>query len=252
MKNIYILAFLSIFVLVGCSDNRPTNSEIKTSSDVSSSSNSTSWFVPSPKENNTIADLTRKNFYVIFDGSGSMEGSGCADGSTKEVVSKDALKKFAKAIHPDYNLGLLVFDGAGITERVSLATANRDLFITKVYEADTNSGTPLRTAITRGVAKLKAQAGNQLGYGEYHLVVITDGDAGMSEDPTNIVNDTVRNTPIEIHTMGFCIGENHALNQPKKTFYVSANSADELVKGLEEVSSETSSFEDIATNTFSK
>jgi len=254
MKNIYILSFLSIFVLVGCMEDRLTNSQIKTSSVASSESEIkvTSWFVPSPKENSTIEDLTRKNFYVIFDGSGSMGGSGCADGSTKEVVAKNALKKFAKSINPNYNLGLLVFDGAGVTERVTLATGNRDLFVQKVFESDTNSGTPLKTAMNRGIAKLKQQAGNQLGYGEYHLVVITDGEAGVGEDPTSVVDEAVGNTPIEIHTMGFCIGENHALNQPNKTFYVSANSAEELMKGLSEVSSETSSFEDIATNTFSK
>ena len=53
----------------------------------------------------------------------------------------------------------------------------------------------------------RAQRIAQLGYGEYHLVVVTDGEA-TGEDPTRRRRtDPDRESPVVLHTIGFCIGD---------------------------------------------
>jgi hypothetical protein len=49
-------------------------------------------------------------------------------------------------------------------------------------------------------------------------------------------------SPITLHTIGFCIGERHVLNQPGRTIYRAANDAAELRAGLQAVLAEAESF----------
>jgi hypothetical protein len=87
------------------------------------------------------------------------------------------------------------------------------------------------------------RAAAQLGYGEYHLVVVTDGEANQGEDPRAIVDVITRKSPIVVHTIGFCIGQNHSLNQPGKTVYRAADNPEDLERGLAEVLAEAPSFD---------
>jgi Ca-activated chloride channel homolog len=187
-----------------------------------------------------VDDLTKKNFYVVLDGSGSMNES--IGREVKIVSAKAAVKRFASKVPADANLGLLAFDGKGTSERVPLGTGNRPFFHQKVDEVDTRSGTPLRSAITKAYEHIKAQAAKQLGYGEYHLVIVTDGEAEAGEDPRSIVNDILARSPVVIHTIGFGIGEGHSLNQKGRVFYKAANDAKALERGLEGVLAEADSF----------
>jgi hypothetical protein len=54
----------------------------------------------------------------------------------------------------------------------------------------------------------------------------------------------LKTTPINIYSIGFCIGENHALNQPGRTFYKAADNPAALRKGLEEVLAESETFDE--------
>jgi Mg-chelatase subunit ChlD len=189
-------------------------------------------------------NLTAKNYYIVFDGSGSMLDPDCADGSNKSEVAKKAVGDFSKSIPKDANLGLLVFDTQGITERVPLGTENREVFTEQVNIVSPGGSTPLRSAITQAVAQLTEQGRRQFGYGEYHLVVVTDGEANPnSENPASIVAQTLESSPIVIHTIGFCIGETHSLNQKGRTIYHPANNPGELAQGLKEVLAESEQFD---------
>ena len=204
------------------------------------------WPPPDPegKPVTLAPNYTAKNYYIIFDGSGSMDDSHCADGSTKILVAKKAVADFAKSIPEDANLGLLAFDLQGISERLPLGTGNREPFIEAVNAVDPGDATPLKSAIRLGVDRLTAQARQQLGYGEYHLVVVTDGEANPDgENPSAAVDWTLKTSPILIHTIGFCIGEAHSLNQPGRTIYHAANNPDDLTSGLKEVLAESESFD---------
>ena len=181
-----------------------------------------------------------RNYYVILDGSGSMADSGCSGSLSKMDAAKEALARFAGVVPRKAQLGLLAFDQHGVSERVALGLDNRDRFVEEVRKVSAGGQTPLKSSIAAGVARLEEAARRQLGYGEYNLVVVTDGEAVPgSEDPRGVVNDVLGRSPVAIHTIGFCIGSNHSLNQPGRTLYKAAQNPDELKAGLEDVLAES-------------
>ncbi|MCK4493999.1 MAG: VWA domain-containing protein, partial [Methylococcales bacterium] len=180
--------------------------------------------------------------YIILDGSGSMEGSQCAEGSNKMVVAKTAIMQFSQKISAEANVGLYSFDERGRGELFSLSTENKALFYTQIKEIVPGGGTPLATAIDQGYQRLMVQANQQLGYGEYHLVIVTDGIASNNEDPSQILNTILTQSPVMVHSIGFCLDDNHVLNQAGLTTYTAANNAEELNQGLQAVLSESPTF----------
>lgn len=188
------------------------------------------------------ADLFAANYYVVFDGSGSMNEQGCSGGDTKIRVAKAALVAFARSVPAQANLGLQVFDATGVRERLPLGTGNRDQFTRLVNEVRANAGTPLKEAVRQAYLKLQEQGARQLGYGEYHLVIVTDGQADTGQDPTSEVNRLLTESPIVVQTIGFCIGTKHSLNQPGRTIYRAADNAQELTQGLADVLAEAPQF----------
>jgi Ca-activated chloride channel family protein len=204
---------------------------------------STSWppladgVLPAP-------DLTASNYYIVLDGSGSMRRSQCSGGSTKIRAALSALNRFVGSVPANANLGLAVFDDTDLSERVPLAVGNRDAFAAALRKVEAGQGTPLRSAIDIGFEKLTEQAQRQLGYGEYHLVVVTDGDPDpASEDPTDSVQAILEQSPVVLHTIGFCLGTDHVLNQPGRTLYMAADSPEQLDQGLASVLAEAPSFD---------
>jgi len=96
--------------------------------------------------------------------------------------------------------------------------------------------------VTRAYRKLTEQAARQLGYGEYHLVIVTDGEASQGQDPTSAVNRLLAQSPIVVHTIGFCIRTQHSLNLPGRALYRPADNPGELRRELAEVLAEAPSF----------
>ena len=191
-------------------------------------------------------NVVRNNFMIVYDGSGSMADPdpkcGVPDGQMKHSEGVAAVKAFADAVPQEANLGLLVFDQTGTSVRVKLGES-RDKFHEQVKSIAVGQGTPLRSATLSGYHELTAQAQRQFGYGRYSLIIITDGAASSGQDPTRVVNDIVDQTPIEVWAVGFCLGEGHSLNQPGRTFYVSANSPQDLIEGLKGVLAESDSLD---------
>jgi Mg-chelatase subunit ChlD len=112
-----------------------------------------------------------------------------------------------------------------------------------VGEVQAASGTPLAHAIELAYGKLLEQAQRQLGYGEYNLVVVTDGHASEGQDPTGVVNRILDESPVALHTIGFCISAEHALNQPGRAVYRAADNPRALGEGLGAVLAEAPSFD---------
>ena len=190
-------------------------------------------------------DLTR-NFYVIFDGSGSMDerpGGECrGDQSFTRKIdgAKWALQEFVKKVPANANLGLYVFDDDGREERVQLGQNNRDTFLAAVEEIQQGGGTPLAEAITFGTDRLVKQYAQQLGYGEYRLVVVTDGEA----DSIPRASEYAIAHNAAIYAIGLCIGERHPLREYAVS-YRAADSMADLSRGLEETLAETDVFDDV-------
>ena len=108
--------------------------------------------------------------------------------------------------------------------------------------AATGGGTPLSSAIEIAYKSLTAQAKKQLGYGDYHLVVVTDGVANTGYEPDNVLAKILTESPVVVHTIGFCISTRHSLNQPGRTIYNTAQDYESLRKGLQSVLAEAPEF----------
>jgi Ca-activated chloride channel homolog len=187
-------------------------------------------------------NLFARNYYIVLDASGSMNEKGCSGEVSKIVAAKEALNAFVATLPADANLGLQVFDGRGINEWLPLGVNNRPEFIRQLGTVRANASTPLRGAITGAYDKLIAQGARQLGYGEYHLVIVTDGHADQGQDPTGIVNRILTESPVVVQTIGFCIGSKHSLNQAGRTIYRAADNVESLRQGLADVLAEAPQF----------
>ena len=191
-------------------------------------------------------DMTKAlnvNYELVFDGSGSMLEVECSGRQRKIDVAVTAVERFVAQVPDGANLGLVAFDRGGLDERAPLGP-DRRAFARALDQVRAGDDTPLRSAITLAYGKLEQQAISQLGYGEYHLVVVTDGVPDPeSEDPRGIVDTIVGESPVVVHTVGFCLGEDHALNQPGKTYYAAADSPQALQQELAQVLAEAPSFD---------
>jgi len=175
-----------------------------------------------------------KNYYIIFDGSGSMAGE-------KIEIAKKAFIRFIKSIPDKSNIGLTSFDASGFHERAPLGSPKNKI-IEEVNKIRAGGSTPLGGCIEIAYQKLGLQAKKQMGYGEYTLIILTDGQATDGSKMGEAVDLILKETPIAIHTIGLKIGTGHALNQPGRIYYKAAENSEELSKGLESVLAETENF----------
>tara|TARA_Y100001960_G_C14784189_1_gene890247 strand:- start:31686 stop:32498 length:813 start_codon:yes stop_codon:yes gene_type:complete len=197
------------------------------------------------KVTGTVEESERqdKNFYFVIDGSGSMDASSCEGDGNKIDIAKRAVVDYSKTLG-DSNIGLVVFDSNGINERFSLSKINHSEFRNQVNSIVAGSGTPLESSIKIAYDKLKSQASMQGSNGEYNLVIVTDGEANSGEDPTSIVNEIGYKSPVNITTIGFCIGDRHSLNNKELVHYYAASDYTSILAGLKEVQSEGENISD--------
>jgi len=199
-------------------------------------------FLQDNKQNQVADNLLASNIYIVFDASGSMGEGGCSGGEAKILVAKRAVLEFAKSIPGNVNLGLVAFDSSGTRERLPLSPLNNEALESTVGSVSFGGGTPLSAAMRIGYEALTEQGKKQLGYGEYHLLVVTDGRANNVQELNREVHRILKKSPVIIDTIGFCIDENHSLHQPGKTNYSTASDFDSLVQGMRSVLAEAPSF----------
>jgi len=184
----------------------------------------------------------KRNYYLVFDASGSMTQSRCSGNESKLAVAKRALVEFTAKLPADANLGLLVFDAGGVRELIPMGAIDKKVAADAITMVGAGGGTPLAEAIQKAYNALTTQGRKQLGYGDYNLVVVTDGEASGA-DPRSVVDTVLRESPIVLHTVGFCIGETHSLNQPGRVVYRAADNPAELASGLADVLAELPTFD---------
>lgn len=230
----FVVCLYFLFAAIGCSEKQ-TEQEAK--------QQAASIKVMEIPLDSTLVDakvLLTRNFYFIVDGSGSMSDDCENDEKFPDKLSgaKWAVEEFIKSVPADVNLGLYIFDTRGEREVLSLGPNNRELFLKAIQEMRANGGTPLPSAIRFGTDRLVRQYQAQLGYGEFRLVVVTDGLAdGISEAAQYA---TERRVPI--YTIGLCVEGNHPLRHWSVS-YKAAESSEDLKKGLEEVVAEPPDFD---------
>lgn len=238
MKQLfYFILLISLFVAASCG-KKDKAAKVYTPEDGSlpKAAAEETWPPPSITEDVEV-DLKNagaKNYYIIFDGSGSMAGE-------KIEIAKKAFVRFIKSIPDKSNIGLTSFDANGFHERAPLGS-QKSRIIEEVNKIRAGGNTPLGGCIEIAYQKLGFQAKKQMGYGEYTLIILTDGQATDGSKMGEAVDLILKETPIAIHTIGLKIGTGHALNQPGRIYYKAAENFDELSKGLESVLAETENF----------
>ncbi len=179
---------------------------------------------------------TARNFEIVLDASGSMAGSAIEE-------AKQAIHSFVQSLPADINVGLVVFDGSGIQEKVSLespAAKNRQQFLQEVQSVDAGGGTPLADAMNVGSGALLKQCQRQLNYGDYRLIVVTDGQPDWGQDLDKACS-TAASYGFSIYTIGFNIDDGHPLKN-WATSYETASSADELTRKLQNTAAEPDNY----------
>lgn len=258
-KPLYILIVLFSLMLTGCGeDPQPAN---KAASQQTATAPAPQPVAPSPPPqtvethsvwpylqadelSGTLAEnLTAKNYFLIFDGSGSMLDKKCSGFNRKIDVAKQAVVTWSASVPANANLGLYAFHNNGILT-LPMTAGQRGGFIQAVNQIVAGGNTPLSKAMLYAYDTLTKQGRRQLGYGEYTIVVVTDGIANSIENLQRVANRILSETPITIYSIGFCIGEHHSLNQPGRTMYKSADNPDQLKEGLREVLAESESFDE--------
>ena len=178
-----------------------------------------------------------KNYFAIFDGSGSMceppsrcTGEKKSDFPSKVDGAKWAMEEFLKKVPNEDNLALYIFDHRHQEEIVPLGANNRDQVLATIRAVTCGGGTPLAGSMNYGTDRLGEQYQRQLGGGQYNIVVVTDGEAnGIPEAAEYAI---VRG--IQIHTIGLCLGQDHELKSYSTT-YRAADSFQDMVRGLQAI-----------------
>ncbi len=186
-------------------------------------------------------DLTTSNYYLILDGSGSMGENNCSGSKRKIEVAVDAVSTFAQNLPKEANFGLAVFINSQLRELRPLGPSN-STGLDQLRTIRPSGGTPLKDALKFGYQKLLTQGQRQQGYGEYHLVMVTDGLASDGQEPSRMVDRILEESPVVLHTIGFCIRSHDVLNQPKRLYYRSATDPESLRRGLDSVLAEAPAF----------
>jgi Ca-activated chloride channel homolog len=245
--NVVLLTVLGSVLLSGCSDRRqPTVTPAKVAKVPQVHPDSRAQIELTDIEGGAVS--TTRNFYFVFDGSGSMSKKPENDSKFKTKIegAKWAVREFAKHLPADANIGLYVFDSSGSREVVSLRSEGKAAFLQAIDRVRAGGGTPLQMSIHTGVDALVAQYKKQLGYGEYRLVIVTDGLA----DHLNEAASYATQYGIPMYTIGLDVGENHPLRQLSVS-YRAADTMEDLRDALKDTLAESevfdaSSFEEAA------
>jgi hypothetical protein len=258
-KTLFIVIMLLPLMIIGCGeDPQPVNKSTSQPSPPAPAAPATKseqhetadmrgkWpFIHKEDPDGLLAeDLLARNFLLIFDGSGSMQKSDCAGSSRKIDIAKQAVVAWSKSLPLKANLGLYAFHNNGVLT-LPITPGNRNEFMQTVDQIMAGGSTPLAWAMQHAYKALTDQGRRQLGYGDYTIVVVTDGIANSADDLKRVTDLILTESPITIYSIGFCIGDNHSLNQPGRTMYKSADNPAQLAKGLREVLAELESFDEL-------
>lgn len=189
--------------------------------------------VPLPAAN---VNLTARNFYVVFDGSLSMDEAipGSSQFPNKLAGAKWAVHQFVDSLPDDVNLGLYIFDQQGSREVLPLGPDNKAEFLRQIDAVVANNATPLGESIEAAVKALKVQQAKQKPYGEYRLLVVTDGHAS---DYIGRGVKAAQKSGFPLYTIGLGVVGDHELRKVSRS-YQDAKDAEQLSAALKAAGSE--------------
>ncbi len=168
------------------------------------------------------------NLVVIIDCSGSMQGQ-------KLKEAKTALREVLNSIPRSVHIGLLAFGGSQGWQ-FNLGPRDDSYLNLAIDKLQADGNTPLGEYMKYGADRLLQQKETQLGYGNYRLLIITDGEAS---DPKAVEKYTpeIMARGISVDVIGVYMNKAHSL-ATKVHSYREARDAATLKKAIKEVVAE--------------
>ena len=185
-------------------------------------------------------DIHKDNIVVILDASGSMQDKFSGDRTkSKMEAAKAALQEVLANIPDGTQIGLLVFSGANIHNEwvYPLGPKDTQKLIAAIRLPQPSGDTPLGKYIRIGANRLLEQREKQYNYGNYRLLVVTDGEASDA-DKVKHYTPEILNRQIRIDVIGVDMKTDHMLANVVDS-YRKADNPGELVAAVSQILAET-------------
>lgn len=184
--------------------------------------------------------LAQQNVVVLLDDSGSMnDRMRTAEGRKKRIdVAKSALKKVLSQLPEDCQVGVLALNSKvnGSNWVIPFGSGTPSEWQRNIQKLQANGGTPLGEFMKYSADTLMQSREKQV-YGEYRLLVVTDGEANDRNLVESYLPD-ILSRGIFVDVIGVDMQQQHSL-ATRVHRYRSANDAAALQTALSEVFAET-------------
>ena len=184
--------------------------------------------------------IHKDNIVVILDASGSMQDKFSGDQTkSKMAAAKAALQEVLSKVPDDTHIGLLVFSGLNVQNEwvYPLGPKDAQKLIAAIHLPKPGGNTPLGKYIRIGANRLLEAREQQYGYGNYRLLVVTDGEASDA-DKVKHYTPEILNRQIRIDVIGVDMKTDHMLANVVDS-YRKADNPGELVAAVSEILAET-------------
>ena len=185
-------------------------------------------------------DIHKDNIVVILDASGSMQDKFSGDRTkSKMEAAKAALQEVLSKIPDDTHIGLLVFSGANIRNEwiYPLGPKDTQKLTAAIHLPQPGGNTLLGKYIRIGANRLLEQREKQYNYGNYRLLVVTDGEASDA-DKVKHYTPEILNRQIRVDVIGVDMKTDHMLANVVDS-YRKADNPGELVAAVSQILAET-------------
>ena len=183
-----------------------------------------------------------QNVIVVLDDSGSMrQQMRTEDGRISRIqAAKNALSKVVQGLPDDAQLGILLLNngGRGNTWLIPLGPLSATAALPKIAQIRADGGTPLGSQMKIAADALLELRRKQF-YGDYRLLVITDGEATDANLLEAYLPD-IMSRGLSLDVIGVDMAANHSL-AGRAHSYRRADDARSFEKALADVFAESSS-----------
>ncbi|MCY2975558.1 MAG: VWA domain-containing protein [Planctomycetota bacterium] len=186
------------------------------------------------------AFATDTTVVVLLDDSGSMRNQMRTESALEPrmAVAKTALTRVVEQLSPQTTFGLLLMNGARSNGGwlVPLAALDRASALSRIANVKADGGTPLGQSMKSAIDELLERRG-EVPYGDYRLLVVTDGEATDRNTLDQYLPDMVARG-IVIDVIGVDMQSDHSLASRAHS-YRRANDASSFEQALTEIFAES-------------
>ncbi len=183
---------------------------------------------------------------VLLDDSGSMRQRMRTDQGTQQriEVAKEALARVVSQLPANAQLGILMLNQNQRGNRwlVPLGPIDANQAVNRIRQIRADGGTPLGASI-KSAADALLEARQRKVYGEFRLLVVTDGEASDPDLLANFLPD-ILSRGLTLDVIGVDMSANHSLADRAHS-YRKADDASSLEKALQEVFAESNGSNDL-------